>query len=114
MAALTRAVQNARPSTRSELTGRVVKVLGPHCAALLAERTGSGDTLDEEVVLHGPEGWTRDLCAGQSVHAVGEWAEIDWRAWSTRERSRFLGVPDRLQFRVNTADVHGIPVPRAA
>lgn len=83
----------------SQVTGVVVEILGEHAVALELENTGAG-AFREEIVVHGRPGWTRDLQAGDRMHATGEWDLADWHQWDATERAHYLAIRGRLEFRV--------------
>lgn len=97
------------PRDSSEVIGVVVEVLGEHAAAVELERTGAGQ-FREEIVVHGHPGWTRDLAPGTRVQATGDWDLADWHGWNATERSHYLAIRGRLEFRVwsaHTVATHG-------
>lgn len=83
----------------SQVTGVVVEILGEHALAMELENTGAGQ-FREEIVVHGGPGWTRDVQAGDRMHATGEWDLADWHQWDATERAHYLAIRGRLEFRV--------------
>ncbi|MDO4255487.1 MAG: hypothetical protein Q4C81_10165 [Kocuria sp.] len=88
-------------SGASQVTGVVTQVMGPHAVALDLESTAVGQ-FREEIVLHGESGWNRDVQVGAHIRITGEWELADWHLWEPTERSHYLAIRGRLDFRIGS------------